>query len=382
MARGTEKRGAADALLLHGEERFLVDERARATLDQWGKDLVSDFGLDTMEGAGLAPARLQDAVLQAPFLDPYRVVHVRMVPANLAEGLAGAVQEIPSTTRLLMTVAGRIGPTNKLAKAVSAAGGQVIEMQHLKGRALGDWAARRAVDKHGLTPAIAAQVVRVAPPDLSIIDSELTKVAAYKASGAKLTNEVVSELLAGGREDEIFKLTDNLLPRPTPQALAIARNLTRGGMQPTSVAYRMARHYALVLEVIVRQVREIHRRIREKIRVEDGVPAMIEASLTTIRLAGENQYLQLLTRPDSAGLTARLAESDIVMGLQRELWYPMLEAARDRGELRTDRHFDDLIRWITFLEFSLITSAEAFGLAGEADCRDALSAYLVPALRP
>src|SRR5438874_767696 len=255
MARGTEKRGAADALLLHGEERFLVDERARATLALWSKDLVSDFGLDTMEGAGLAPARLQDAVLQAPFLDPYRVVHVRMVPANRAEGLAGAVQEIPSTTRLLMTVAGRIGPTNKLAKAVSAAGGQVVEMQHLKGRALSDWAAMRAVDKHGLTSAIAAQVVRVAPRDLSLSDSELTKVAAYKASGAKLTNEVVSELLAGGREDEIFKLTDNLLPRPTPQALAIARNLTRGGMQPTSVAYRMARHYALILEVKSKQER-------------------------------------------------------------------------------------------------------------------------------
>jgi len=72
----------------------------------------------------------------------------------------------------------------------------------------------------------------------------------------------------------------------------------------------------------------------------------------------------------------------VVMGLQRELWYPMLEAARHRGELRTDRHFDDLIRWITFLEFSLITSGEVFGFAAEADCRDALSAYLVPALRP
>jgi hypothetical protein len=109
---------------------------------------------------------------------------------------------------------------------------------------------------------------------------------------------------------------------------------------------------------------------------------MIEASLTTIRLSGENQYLRLLTQPDSAGLTARLAESDIVMGLQRELWYPMLEAARHRGELRTDRHFDDLIRWITFLEFSLITSGEVFGFATEADCREALAAYLVPALRP
>jgi DNA polymerase-3 subunit delta len=255
MAHGMERRQATDALLLHGEERFLVDERARATLDGWRKDLVSDFGLDTMEGTGLAPARLQDAVLQTPFLDPYRVVFVRMVPANRAEGLAAAVQQVPTTTRLLVTVAGRISSANKLAKAIAAAGGEVQEMQHLKGRALSDWATRRAVEKHGLTPAIAAQVVRVAPPDLSVIDSELTKIAAYKASGAKLTNEVVTELIAGGREDEIFKLTDNLLPRPSARALEIARNLTRGGMQPTSVAYRMARHYALVLEVKAKQER-------------------------------------------------------------------------------------------------------------------------------
>ena len=125
----------------------------------------------------------------------------------------------------------------------------------MKGRALSDWAAKRAVEKHGLTPMIAAQVVRVSPADLSIIDSELTKIAAYKASGAKLTNEVVGELIAGGREDEIFRLTDNLLPKPTALALDIARNLTRSGMQPTSVAYRMARHIALVLEVRAKQER-------------------------------------------------------------------------------------------------------------------------------
>jgi len=254
MPRATSRAGAT-ALLLHGDERFLVDEKARATLDEWGKELVSDFGLDTLEGAGLAAARLQDAVLQAPFLDPYRVVFVRMVPANRAESLAAAMAEIPPTTRLLLTVAGRISAANKLAKAISAAGGQVEEMQHLKGRALGEWASKRAVERHGLTPAMAAQVVRVSPPDLSIIDSELTKLAAYKASGAKLAPEVVAELLAGGREDEIFRLTDNLLPHPTAQALDIARNLTRGGMQPTSVAYRMARHIALVLEVKARQER-------------------------------------------------------------------------------------------------------------------------------
>jgi DNA polymerase-3 subunit delta len=242
-------------LLFHGEERFLIDEAARATLDAWKPELVSDFGLDILEGTALTPARLQDSILQAPFLDPFRAVYARMLPAQRAESAAAALQEIPPTTRLLITVAGRLSPSNKLVKAVTAAKGTATEMQHLKGRALSDWTARRAVDSHGLTPAIAAQVVRVTTPDLGIIDSELGKLAAYKASGSKLTNEVVTELLAGAREDEIFKLTDNLLPHPSAQAMQIARGLARGGMQPTTIAYRMARHIALVLQVRARQER-------------------------------------------------------------------------------------------------------------------------------
>ena len=244
----------ADALLLHGDERFLIEEKAAAILDGWRSELVSDFGFERLEGQGLNAARLKDSVLQAPFLDPYRVIAVTMVPAARAESLAPALDEVPPSTRVVITVAGRLGGGNRLAKAVTAAGGAVEEMGHLKGRSLGEWAAKKAND-HGLTPAIAAQVVRVTPPDLTIIDSELRKLAAYKASGSKLTAEVVSELLAGGREDEIFKLTDNLLPHPTPEGLKIARGLARGGMQPTSVAYRMARHIALVLEVRARQER-------------------------------------------------------------------------------------------------------------------------------
>jgi DNA polymerase-3 subunit delta len=293
MAKAATQRRAV--LLLHGEERFLVDERARATLEDWGKELVSDFGQDTLEGQGLNPSRLQDAILQAPFLDPYRVVYARMAPVARSEGLAPALAEIPPTTRVLLTVAGRISGAGKLAKAVTAAGGTVEEMQPLKGRALSDWAARRAVD-HGLTPAIAAQVVRVTPPDLSIVDSELKKLAAYKASGSKLTTESVAELLAGGREDEIFKLTDNLLPRPNAEAMKIARGLARGGMQPTSVAYRMARHVALVLQVRARQDRgeslsdvqermSEHRFVLQKAydAAKEADPERLEAALRAIR---------------------------------------------------------------------------------------------------
>jgi DNA polymerase-3 subunit delta len=219
-----------------------------------------------------------------------------MLPAARAESQASAVAEIPPTTRLLITVAGRISAGNKLAKAISSAGGLVEEMSPLKGRALSDWTAKRAVEKHGLTPAVAAQVVRITPPDLSVIDSELTKLAAYKASGSKLTPEAITQLLAGGREDEIFKLTDNLLPKPTPQAMEIARGLYRGGMQPTSVAYRIARHIALVLEVRAKQdrgeslqqiqdVMSQHRFVVQKAydTALQAKPAELEAALNAIR---------------------------------------------------------------------------------------------------
>ena len=287
---------AATVLLLHGDERFLIDEAARTTLEAWKAELVSDFGFETLEGTGLTAARLQDSILQMPFLDPYRAVFARMLPANRAESMAPALADIPPSTRLLITVAGRLSPSNKLVKAVTSAQGTAQEMQHLKGSALSDWTSRRAIDAHGLTPAIAAQVVRVTPPDLSVIDSELSKLAAYKASGSKLTGEAVTELLAGGREDEIFRLTDNLLPHPTPQALQIARGLTRGGLQPTSVAYRMARHVALVLEVRARQDRgeslqqvqdamAEHRFVVQKAydAAQNADPDRLEAALRAIR---------------------------------------------------------------------------------------------------
>lgn len=245
--------GAA-IVLLHGEERHLVEEKARALIEDWRRDLVSDFGYDPIDAGGLTAARLQDAILQAPFLDPHRVVWAKGVAGNRAEGLAPALAEVPSTTRVLITVAGRLGAGNKLLKAVTAAGGRAEESQRLKGRALTDWTSRRA-DELGLPRTVVAQITRVTHPDAGVIDAELQKLAAYKASGAKLTSEVIIELLAGGREDEIFRLTDNLLPRPTAQAWTVARNLYRSGLQPTSVAYRMARHLALVLEVRARQER-------------------------------------------------------------------------------------------------------------------------------
>ena len=220
---------------------------------EWRRGLVSEFGFEALDPSGLTMARLRDAVLQMPFLDPYRVVSVRGVPARRADTLAPALADVPESTRVLITVNGRLSASSKLAKAVAAAGGRSQEHQPLKARALQTWVFNRT-KTYGLPTMAGAALVRVARPDLGVIDSELRKLAAYEASGNRLDQAAIDELVVAGRQDEVFRLTDRLLPRPDAEAWRVLAGLLERE-SPTTIAYRLARHLAVVLEVKARQER-------------------------------------------------------------------------------------------------------------------------------
>jgi DNA polymerase III delta subunit len=241
---------ASRALLIHGEETYLVESEAARVIEEWRRDLVSEFGLQVLESARLSPERLAEALLQVPFLDPYRIVVVRGIVAARAEGLAPALAGMPETTRLLATVSGRLSGSNRLAKAVQAAGGEVREFAQLRGRKLSDWAYGRAREL-GVSGQLAAMVMRSVPQDLGVIDSELRKLAGAR----EISDAEAAQLIAGGREEEIFRLTDQLLPRPGKAAWTALDSLLRTGMAPTTLAYRLARHLAMVLEVKTHQDR-------------------------------------------------------------------------------------------------------------------------------
>jgi len=257
---------ARPILLLHGEESFLVDDEARRTIAEWRGDLVSEFGFEALDPSGLTTAKLRDAILQIPFLDPYRVVVVRGVAVRRADAMAPSLADVPDSTRVLVTVNGRLAASSKLVKAVSAAAGRCQEHQPLKGRALQTWIFNRTKG-YGLPTAAGATLVRLARPDLGVIDSELRKLAAYQASGNQLDQAAIDELVVVGRQDEVFRLTDHLLPRPDAEAWRVLSGLLERE-SPTTIAYRLARHIALVLDVKARQERgaslsEVQAQMRE-----------------------------------------------------------------------------------------------------------------------
>jgi DNA polymerase III delta subunit len=280
-------------LLLHGDEAFLVDDEARRVLAEWRAPLVSDFGYESLDPSGLTAERLRDAVLQAPFLDPYRVVVARGVAPRRADQLGGALSEIPETSRVLLTVAGRLQASSRLVKAVAAAGGRVREHQPLKGRALREWITARTRE-YELPASVAATLARVVVPDLAVIDSELRKLAAYRAGGNRLDQAAIAELVVAARPEDIFRLTDHLLPRPDAQAWRTLEGLLQRE-PPTTIAYRVARHLALVLEVRTRADRgeslsEVQAQMREHPFVvqkayaaaETVAPVRLEAGLRAL----------------------------------------------------------------------------------------------------
>lgn len=241
-------------MLFYGEEPFLVDEGARATLARWRRDLVSEFGYEALDPATVTVARLREAILQVPFLDPYRVVAVRDLPPRRSDLVAPALGQVPETTRLLLTVHGKLPAASRLVQAVRAAGGKAEERRQLKGRELQTWIASRTKE-YGLPPAVGAALLRLARPDLAVIDSELAKLAAYQAGGNRLDRKALEELIVAGRQDEIYQLTDHIVPRPDAEAWRLVREFLERGENPTSIAYRLARHLALVLEVRARLAR-------------------------------------------------------------------------------------------------------------------------------
>jgi DNA polymerase III delta subunit len=240
-------------VLLHGEESYLIEDEARRLLATWRQNLVSEFGFEALDPSGLTAARLRDTILQVPFLDPYRVISVRGLAGRRADGLAPALADVPESTRVLLAVNGRLAAASKLVKAVAAAGGRVQEMQPLKARALQTWIFTKTKE-YGLPTTAGAALVRLARPDLGVVDSELRKLAAYQAGGNELDQAAIEELVVAGRQEEIFRLTDHLLPRPTADAWRVLGSLLERE-QPTTIAYRLARHLSLVLDVHARMQR-------------------------------------------------------------------------------------------------------------------------------
>lgn len=149
--------------------------------------------------------------------------------------------------------------------------------------------------------------------------------------------------------------------------------------RPT-IYYYFENKRALTVEAVLRQQAASHRRQREQIAGRRGLDAVVESVLLGVELARSDPFSTLLTRAENERLTADALHSEAARELQIAYWGPLLADARRRAELRSDLRDEDIILWILFVQFAIVTNGNLFGLTGRESTARVLGMFLAPAL--
>ncbi len=155
----------------------------------------------------------------------------------------------------------------------------------------------------------------------------------------------------------------------------------QAGVSRPTIYYYFENKRALTVEAVLRQQAASHRRQSEQLAGHRGLDAVVESVLLGVELARSDPFSTLLTRPENERLTADALRSPAARELQEAFWGPLLADARRRNELRTDVGDEDIISWILFIQFALVTNGNLFGVTDRKSTRRVLESFLTPALR-
>jgi len=142
------------------------------------------------------------------------------------------------------------------------------------------------------------------------------------------------------------------------------------------------RHFAskdaIVHAVIVHQIQRHHARLAERFPLTGPASEIVLGSLLSgIHDAAPD--VEALTSGDAAQITAQsLANSPEILALIESHWKPVLEYARDRGELHDHIQIPDAIRWLVQLELSYLALPQL--TPSDTQLETDLRTFVLPAL--
>lgn len=243
---------AAPLLLIHGEERFLVDQavhqwRQRAQTTQLDVEV-----LDSPANIGV----IRQALTEVNLFDPERFVLIRNPPALSSVAKRGAAQaqtfaeligERAPTTVVCLAVSAKIAPTHPVFKSLTKHGGVVLYFPALKGRDLRSWVDRNIAErKLRLERSAVDYLLRASGNDLGVICGELDKLAFFAKDNA-ISLDDVKQLVSGAEQVETWAIFEHLLGATPGKGAFAVEKLIKDGRAPQ---YLLATIAGQVFELI------------------------------------------------------------------------------------------------------------------------------------
>ena len=261
--------------VFYGDDGFSAHEALGELLVSVGPPEVRDANVTRLEAGEFTLDRFGAAAMVVPFLADRRLVVVhgllsaadgtrtqrgraRATPekaaADPAAGLLELLEALPPTTDSVF-LDEKLTPSNPLRGEIRKLGPEratVREFPELRFDALDGWVRQRAEAKGAqIEQRAVALLVEHVGSDLWTLDSEIEKLAIYRAEGP-ITAEDVSALVSQTREASIFALVDAVMENRTDAALKVMSRLLGGGTTAQAqigMIARQARMVALAQEL-------------------------------------------------------------------------------------------------------------------------------------
>lgn len=166
------------------------------------------------------------------------------------------------------------------------------------------------------------------------------------------------------------------IAKTTMDDVACEVNVSR----PTVYRY-FADRDALVTALIEARSRRLFDRARDYIRSREGiVEQLVDGLIYLVDHGRRDPVVRLIVSPEHMDLaTALVGSSGLATRLTAEMWAPIIDDARARGEIRADRDTAEICQWIALVELILVGRMD-FGDDGDPEHRAMLTKFLVPGI--
>jgi DNA polymerase-3 subunit delta len=276
------------AYLIHGDDHGAIAER-RAALRALA-EADDDGGVELLEGDAASPARVARALAAMTLTTGRRVIIVegaeRWRAAEFERDLAAALASIPPDTTLALFAREdvRARAPEPLAKAVRAAGGQVVAQMEVKPWQLPEWVRGRAarmgvsLDKpasHALIRQVGDRPQRLAR-ELEKLALEADAPAGGGDSGSggeeagpvTISAEDIEQRAAHSAEWRAFSLADALVAGDVARATACYVAVREQGESLSGLIYLMAKRIREALAISLRlQAGESAAQVKRSLRM-------------------------------------------------------------------------------------------------------------------
>jgi DNA polymerase-3 subunit delta len=241
--------------LIHGDDHGRIAER-RASLRARAEAESGANGLEVIEGDASTPEAVGLALSAMTFAMGRRFIVVdgveRWKPADVEAHVLPALKGLAEDTTVAFFARedGRAKVPPALVKAITKAGGDVVEQGTFKGRELPKWAigeARRLGVE--LDPAAAQVLVAQVGERQQRLLRELEKLALEHGAGARLGVEEVQDAAADSAEIQVWGLVDALVARDRRSVFRAFLELREQGESLPRLIPLMARRLREVLAI-------------------------------------------------------------------------------------------------------------------------------------